>query len=193
MTTPVLHLIVGPNGAGTPTLYAKVIGPITGLDFINADEIARARWPGEEVERSYDAARLAEVERSRRITERRSFVAETVFSHESKLGLIDRAQAGGFIVTVHVVIVPEDLSVARVTDRVHLGGHQVPEEKIRARYQRLWPLVAEAVRRADEAHVYDNSTTRTALERVASFTRGVPVGPPSWPDWTPEPLRSLSS
>lgn len=192
MSTPVLHLIVGPNGAGKSTLYAKVIGPTTRLDFVNADEIAHARWPGEEVERSYDAAVLAAEERDRRIADRRSFVAETVFSHESKLALIDQARANGYVVILHVVIVPEELAVARVADRARVGGHDVPEDKIRSRYYRLWPLVVDAIGRADEAHVYDNSTTAAALRRVASFVRGQPLEEPSWPDWTPDPLRALA-
>ncbi len=192
MSSPVLNLIVGPNGAGKSTLYAKVIGPTTRLDFVNADEIAHARWPGEEVERSYDAAVLAAEERDRRIADRRSFVAETVFSHESKLALIDQARANGYVVILHVVIVPEELAVARVADRVQVGEHDVPEDKIRSRYHRLWPLVVDAIGRVDEAHVYDNSTTAAALRRVASFFSGQPLEEPSWPEWTPEPLRSLT-
>ncbi|MGI8793392.1 MAG: AAA family ATPase [Acidimicrobiales bacterium] len=191
MSTPVLHLLVGPNGAGKSTLYAKVIGPTTRLEFVNADEIAHDRWPGEEVERSYDAAVLAAEERDRRIAERRSFVAETVFSHESKLALIDQARANGYVVILHLVIVPEELAFARVADRVRVGGHDVPEDKIRSRYRRLWPLVVDAIGRVDEAHVYDNSITTAALRRVAAFARGQPLEEPSWPEWTPNPLRGL--
>ena len=38
--TPVLYLIVGPNGAGKTTLFERVIGPATGLEFVNADRFA---------------------------------------------------------------------------------------------------------------------------------------------------------
>lgn len=192
MSTPVLHLIVGPNGAGRSTLYDKLIGPTTQLDFVNADEIARARWPGEEMERSYDAAILAARERISRIAERRSFAAETVFSHESKLELIDHARAHGYLVVLHVVIIPEALAVARVADRVRVGGHGVPEDKIRSRYHRVWPLIADAVGRVDEAHVYDNSTTSAALRQVVSVVRGQPVSAPAWPDWVPGQIRELT-
>ncbi len=40
------------------------------------------------------------------------FIAETVFSHPSKLDLIDHAYAAGFTVFLHVMLVPEDLAVA---------------------------------------------------------------------------------
>ena len=190
MSTPVLHLIVGPNGAGKSTLYAKLIGPITRLDLVDANEIAHARWPGEEVDRSYEAAALAS-EEDRRIAERCSFVAETVFSHESELVLIDHARASGYIVVLHVVIVPEDLAVARIADRVRVGGHDVPEEKVCSRYRRLWTFVVEAIVDADEAHIYDNSTTTAALRRVATFVRGRPLEEPTWPEWTPDLIRAL--
>jgi predicted ABC-type ATPase len=191
VSTPTLHLIVGPNGAGKSTLYAKIIRPVTEIDFINADEIAREQWPGHEVERSYDAALLAAKERDLRIAQRLSFVAETVFSHESKLELIDRAKANGYVVILHVVVVPVDLAVARVADRVRAGGHDVPEDKIRSRYDRLWPFVADAIGRVDEAWVYENVGAATALRLIASFVRGKLCEEPSWPPWIPEPLRSL--
>ncbi len=57
----------------------------------------------------------------------RSFIAETVFSHPSKLELIDTAHAAGYTVVVHVVLIPEELAVQRVSHRVSAGGHDVPE------------------------------------------------------------------
>ena len=40
MGDPVLHLLAGPNGAGKSTFYQEILGPATGLPFVNADEIA---------------------------------------------------------------------------------------------------------------------------------------------------------
>ena len=55
-----LDLLVGPNGAGKTTFFERIIAPDRpGLPFVNADRIAAARFPGEEVERAYDAARIA--------------------------------------------------------------------------------------------------------------------------------------
>ena len=184
---PVLHLIVGPNGAGKTTLYEHVLGPATGLPFINADQIARARWPGEEVERSYDAAKLAAAQRDGAIRQGRSFLAETVFSHPSKLDLIRAAQAQGYLVELHVVMIPEELAVARVECRVRAGGHDVPAEKVRGRFQRLWELVREAIALADQATVYDNARARKPFRVVARYVEGRPLGPAIWPTWSPLP------
>jgi predicted ABC-type ATPase len=182
---PVLHLLVGPNGSGKSTLYERVIGPTTHLEFVNADVIAADRWPDDPVGRSYDAAVAAGERRSELIEERRSFATETVFSHESKLDLVRSALDAGFLVTLHVVVVPEGLSVARVTSRVRSGGHAVPEVKVRERYRRLWPLVATAITIATTAVVYDNSSATTPLRVVGRFERGRPVADPEWPSWAP--------
>ncbi len=38
--------------------------------------------------------------------------------------------AGGYIVHLHVVVIPVDLALARAADRVARGGHRVAEERI---------------------------------------------------------------
>lgn len=191
MSDPVLHLLAGPNGAGKSTLYDTVIGPVTHLEFINADVIAARRWPKNAAAKSYEAARLAAERRSKLIKARTSFVTETVFSHESKLDVVDAAVDAGYLVTVHVVMVPEALAVARVSSRVAVGGHSVPETKIRERYARLWPLVATAITVVDTAVIYDNSRARTPFRVVATFRSGLVVGQQHWPAWAPGPLRAL--
>jgi predicted ABC-type ATPase len=188
MPDPVLHLLVGSNGAGRSSLYEHVIGPTTHLEFVNADIIAATRWPEEAAAMSYEAAALATERRSALIESRSSFVTETVFSHTSKLDLIQSALDTGYLVNLHVVVVPEELAIARVASRVDAGGHHVPEGKIRDRYQRRWPLVAEAVRVVDTATIYDNSRATTPFRVVARFERGVLLGEPVWPTWTPDAL-----
>ncbi len=183
---PVLHLIVGPNGAGKSTLFRLVIAPNTGLPFVNADDIAATRWPDDAEARSYDAARIADEERATLIAERRSFAAETVFSHASKLDLIRQARQEGYVVVLHVVLVPEDVAVGRVAERVEHGtGHTVPEEKIRSRYARLWELVASAISLVHAAFVYDNSDVDRPFRTVGVFRDGHLVETTAWPAWAP--------
>ena len=188
MPDPVLHLIAGPNGAGKSTLHDAVIGPATRLEFVNADVIAAERWPEDPVGRSYDASVAAAERRTELIKRRMSFVTETVFSHGSKLELIHTAVDAGYLVTVHVVMVPEPLAVARVASRVGIGGHTVPEDKIRERYGRLWPLVASAISLVESVVVYDNSRAQRPFRVVARFEHGSVLGEPDWPAWTPGEL-----
>ncbi|MBS4753811.1 AAA family ATPase [Nocardioides sp. zg-ZUI104] len=185
-----LDLVVGPNGAGKSTFVDRVLLPVLPhRAFVNADEIAKLYWPGDEVEKSRVAARLAEVLRSAFIALQEPFIAETVFSHSSKLDLIRDATAGGYRVHLHVLMLPEDDTVARVAKRVGQGGHAVPEDKIRGRYQRLWHNVADAVRLCDTADLYDN--TANSPVRTARFSGGVAHGAVSWPGWAPEVLTAL--
>ena len=184
-----LDLVVGPNGAGKSTFVDNILLPILPHQaFVNADEIAKLYWPGDEVEKSLVAARLADVLRTAFIAMREPFIAETVFSHSSKIDLIREAVAAGYRVHLHVLMLPEGDTVARVEKRVTQGGHEVPEAKIRSRYQRLWVNVVDAVRLCDTADIYDNTGRRPAL--VARFSGGVAHGAISWPAWTPAPLTN---
>jgi predicted ABC-type ATPase len=189
MGDPVLHLLAGPNGAGKTTFYEHVLEPATHLEFINADVIAAQRWPDSTVEHAYEAAELAEAERRDHLAEGRSFVAETVFSHPSKVDLVADAKAAGYLVTLHVIVIPEALAVARVANRVTHGGHDVPTDKIRGRYQRLWSHVRDAIAIVDDAFVYDNSRANTPYRLIATYTHGRLTGEPHWPAWTPDALR----
>lgn len=155
---PILWLVGGPNGAGKSTYYRREIAPRFKAPFINADVIAARHWPQDAEAHSYEAAKLAEAERQTCLRERRSFVAETVFSHPSKLELLHQARAGGFEVWLsYINLVSANLSAMRVADRVTRGGHNVPLDKIAARYARVRELMAHAVLLADKAWVLDNS------------------------------------
>jgi predicted ABC-type ATPase len=184
-----LDLVVGPNGAGKSTFVAFTLAPLLPLSpFVNADEIARQRWPGDAERHSYEAARIAAATRTALIGAGRSFIAETVFSHPSKLELVADAHARDYTVVLHVLLIPEDLAVERVRHRVLAGGHDVAEEKIRERHRRLWDLVVQAIGSCDSASVYDNSRPK-GPRIVAQFAGGQLIGSPNWPRWTPAPLQ----
>lgn len=188
---PILHLLAGPNGVGKSTFVARILEPVTHLPFINADVIAAERWPNAQAAHAYEASRAATLERNRRLAARDSFITETVFSHPSKLDLVDVAAARGYIVHLHVIMLPADVAVRRVSERVQYdAGHDVPEEKIRQRYERLWSLIAIARSRADRADFYDNSLAERPFRHVAEYQNGLAIGEPSWPEWTPLTLIS---
>ena len=188
MSDPVLHLLAGTNGAGKSTFYANVLAP-SSMEYVNADEIAAQHWPGEEMDRAYDAAKMAARRREALIAQRSSFVTETVFSHESKVELVRQASLCGYIVILYIILVPEDLAVLRVQIRSEGGGHDVPEAKIRSRHQRLWAHVSQAIDVAEQAHVYDNSSASVPFREVAFYRYGIPTYPPEWPSWAPDELR----
>jgi hypothetical protein len=74
------------------------------------------------------------------MTDGKSFTTGTVFSHPSKVDRVNEAIDHGYLVHLHVILVPVDVAVNRVFERVQDGGHDVPE-RIRERNARLWDLI----------------------------------------------------
>jgi predicted ABC-type ATPase len=188
---PTLHILAGPNGAGKSTLYATQVQPVNPtVEFVNADKLA-AKYFGHNASTEAEAAKgqqLAEQRRAALMAERKSLITESTFSHPSKLELIQEAKALGYKVAVyHVNVRSPDISVARVKDRVTSGGHDVPEDRIRARYERSKALIKEAVINADRGLVFDNSRLGQPPEMTLSFERGqVTYASDRVPNWASE-------
>lgn len=182
---PSLVLLAGPNGAGKSTLYQTRVAPSFAGPFVNADLIQRDELKDASMEASYRAAEIAAERRASLLDARKSFVTETVFSHPSKLDIITDARTRGYIIVVmHVGVDGPDLSVARVRGRTEEGGHSVPEEKIRARYDRGQPLIRQAVLRADRGMVFDNSKLNQPPHLVLLFASGrLAQAEAVLPDW----------
>jgi predicted ABC-type ATPase len=182
---PSLVLLAGPNGAGKSTLYQTRVAPSFAGPFINADVIQRDELGDATMRASYKAAEIARDRRRAALAAGKSFVTETVFSHPSKIEIIEDARARGYIVIVmHVGVEGPDLSVARVKTRAREGGHDVPEDKIRARYDRGQPLIRAAVLRADRGMVFDNSRLNEPPRQVLVFARGGLIQAEAYsPEW----------
>ncbi|RVJ34985.1 zeta toxin family protein, partial [Sinorhizobium medicae] len=167
---PSLVLLAGPNGAGKSTLYQTRVAPRFAGPFVKADIIQRKEIKDASTEASYKAAEVARDRRAELFGSGKSFATGTVFSHPSKLEIIEEARSRGYIVIVmHVGVESPDLSVARVKGPVGEGGHDVPEEKIRTRYTRGQPLIRKAILRSDRGMVFDNSRLNEPPRQVLAF------------------------
>ena len=164
-------MIAGPNGSGKTTLVERIRADGIPLHrYINADDIA-ATLSGDYGARVRAAQSLAEAERDACIERGESFSFETVMSHPSKIELLHRAKGAGFTVAVVFVATESaDLNVARVSQRVGTGGHDVPERNIRERYVRTLSLLPAAMAAADVVVLYDNTTV------LRPFYRRSPAG-----------------
>ncbi len=158
---PVFHLLAGPNGAGKSTLYRAQVsngGIGSALEFVNADVYEQSHLQHiTDIQKRSEAAReWADSRRKVLLKSRTSFVSETVFSHESKLALITHARKTGFDVVLYVVSLDDPQALlARVSQRVREGGHNVPSQRILERYPRTMANLKKAVRLADLAFLYD--------------------------------------
>ena len=188
MGQPVFYLLAGPNGAGKSTLYRALVLARTipaAAEFVNADqyEATHLQNVADPEQRSEQARQWADARRAALVQAGQSFVSETVFSHESKLALIQDAQAKGFFVMLLVVALdqPERL-LERVAQRVLEGGHPVPPARILARYPRTLAQLNPAVRLADAAILYDSADVSPGTHIAVATCKG---------DWTQELVQPM--
>lgn len=146
---PALAVFCGPNGSGKSTLTKEILRRGTDLGtYINPDDIA-AGLRGSLEERTREAQKQADALREQCLAERRDFAFETVFSHPSKLAFMERAAEAGYQIHVFLVTLPSpEMNVERVRLRVASGGHDVPADRIVARWKRVMAMLPEIVRRA---------------------------------------------
>jgi predicted ABC-type ATPase len=179
---PSLTIVAGPNGCGKSTTIAKLA--IEGKEnLLDGDRIAKEMCPDNPDSAAIPAGREV-IRRTRKyLAEGKSFVLETTLSSGRTVQLIPEARSHGFTVAVMYLCVSNaDRAVLRVRDRVAKGGHNIPEETIRRRFERSLQNAAEAFRLADTALVFDNAAA--APRQVLVVERGVITwraeNPPDW-------------
>ena len=149
---PEIIVFAGPNGSGksTMTRMVKTIGA-----YINADDIKKANLCSD-----MEAAIKAEELREAMLEKEADFTFETVLSTDRNLKLLRRAKENGYFVRgIYVLTSNPDVNVVRVNVRESLGGHGVPEGKIRTRYYKALKLIPQLVELCDVLHIYDNTNT----------------------------------
>ena len=174
----VLVVVAGPNGAGKTTFVETFI-KTTGLRIVNPDEIARALSPDAPDTVAYEAAQLADTVRRDLVARRVSFCMETVFSDPAgeKVAFLREVRAGGYAVfVVFIGLTSSDLAIARVMQRVEAGGHDVPDEKIVARFPRTLDNLRQAIAFVDHVFLFDNSSADEPYRFVAEFAGARLVG-----------------
>jgi predicted ABC-type ATPase len=171
---PFVIVAAGPNGAGKTTFVDHFIRP-SSLRIINPDEIARGLAPLSPESVAYEAADVADALRGRLVAAGSPFCTETVFSDPagSKLAFLKSAQRSGYVVfLVFIGLESAALSSARVAQRVEKGGHDIPDDKLEARYPRTLSNLKSALAFVNHALILDNSSADHPYRFVAEFQRG---------------------
>jgi predicted ABC-type ATPase len=136
-SSPNVVVLAGPNGAGKSTSATSILKDALGVnEFVNADVIAQG-LSGFEPERAGLAAGRIMLARLRELARQRSsFAFETTLASRSFAPWIADLMRTGYQFHLVFLWLPHpDLAVARVAARVRDGGHDVPEETIRRRYE----------------------------------------------------------
>jgi predicted ABC-type ATPase len=166
---PIVVALAGPNGAGKTTFYHAHLRS-AGLRLVNADVLARELKMD-----AYAAARAAGAIREELVRQRESFVFETVFSDPvgDKLGFLRAAAEAGYTVLLCFIgVAGPEVSEERVAMRVLQGGHDVPSEKLTARFPRILENLRTALREVPHVWVFDNDDLRRPYRLVAVVEGG---------------------
>jgi len=105
-------------------------------EYVNSDEFAKSLSPFSPESAFITASRYMLKKVQFLFDRREDFCIETTLATRSLLKMVREAQAQGYFVTVlYMWLRSPDMAVARVAARVEAGGHNIPEETIRRRYQ----------------------------------------------------------
>lgn len=132
-----LFIIAGCNGAGKTTASYTILPEILDCDeFVNADEIAKGLSPFRPDKAGIQAGRLMLQRIQYLLKENQNFAFETTLATKSYKNLVSEAQTRGYMVTlIYFYLNSQNLAVKRVETRVKEGGHNIPEDVIRRRYE----------------------------------------------------------
>lgn len=118
---------------------------------------------------SYTVALLVNFLQDEFINRGISFSQETVFSHLSKVESLAKARNAGFRTYLYFVATDDaEINVGRVANRIAQGGHDVPDAKIKARFQRSLENLPAALPHLSRAFFFDNSGAE--MKYLASYS-----------------------
>ena len=159
MTKRIL-IIAGPNGAGKTTFATEFLTNEAGCPtFVNADLIAAGLNPFQPARSALQAGRLMLDMIDTYVGRGESFAFETTLSGRGYARMILGWQARGYRVNLFFLRLPTpEMALARVRSRVAEGGHDVPEEVVRRRFEAGWRNFREVyMELVDEWALYDAS------------------------------------
>ena len=175
-TQPTILIIAGPNGAGKTTFAMEFLanegrGSPT---FVNADLIAAGLNPLQPEAEAVAAGRMMLNMLRDNVGQGRSFAFETTLSGRTYARMIPQWQQQGYRVRLFFLRLPApEVAIARVKQRVAVGGHHIPDDTARRRFAAGWYNFERVYRDlVDGWSLHDSITAAPALidERPAMST-----------------------
>ena len=162
---PKLYIIAGPNGAGKTT-FAKEFLPNHAhcSNFVNADLIAAGLSPFSPSSVSIKAGKLLLAQIQEFLGQKADFAFESTLSGRTYVSLIKKIKKLGYSVTVFFLWIPDiKLAHERIKQRVKSGGHDVPFDDVKRRFERSRNNFIKLYEPLCDAWVlFDNSARRYA-------------------------------
>ena len=136
--SPGVVVLGGPNGAGKSTAAPRLLrGSLKVEEFVNADTLAQGLSAFRPQDVALEAGRITLARLDSLESQRKSFAFESTLASHALVRRLRRLKQRGYSVHVVYLWLPTvDLALARVAERVRTGGHDVPAEAVRRRFDR---------------------------------------------------------
>jgi predicted ABC-type ATPase len=136
--SPGVVVLGGPNGAGKSTAAPRLLrGSLRVEEFVNADTLAQGLSAFRPQDVALEAGRITLARLDSLESQRKSFAFESTLASHALVRRLRRLKKRGYSVHVVYLWLPTvDLALARVAERVRTGGHDVPAEAVRRRFDR---------------------------------------------------------
>lgn len=155
-----LFIIAGCNGAGKTTAAYNIMPHVLNVaQFVNADEIARGLSPFNPESVAIEAGRIMLNRIDELLDQNKSLTIETTLATRSYARLIQKAHQKGYnVILLYFWLNSPELAIERVATRVRNGGHNIPADIIRRRYNKsICNLFRIFLPICDVWNLYDNS------------------------------------
>jgi predicted ABC-type ATPase len=152
-------IIAGPNGAGKTTFAREFLPTDVALpNFVNADLIAAGLSPFAPDLAAFKAGRIMLETIADYAKRGESFSFETTLSGLTYAQMIPVWRSSGYLVKLIFLSLPNvEIALERVATRVMQGGHNVPEDVIRRRFEHGIKNFDRYKALVDSWQLYDNS------------------------------------
>lgn len=157
---PHVIIIAGCNGAGKSTSAPALLRDVVHIEnFVNADVIAQGLSAFNPEGASIEAGRIMLSRIKTLASEKENFAFETTLASRTFAGWLKQLKSKSYQFHLMFLWLKDvELAISRVADRVRMGGHSIPEETIRRRYEaglsNFFNLYSPI---ANSWHFYDNS------------------------------------
>lgn len=159
LSNPAFTLIAGANGSGKTTLTRWNSDSFREIPVLDPDTIGNTLQSATTAAFPIAGARQVLRSASEHLRKAESFAVETTLAGKSYLRMMLDARRRGFeLVLVYIGTEKVEINLARIRNRVLAGGHDVPEDDVRRRYERSFENLPTAIERADHTILFDNST-----------------------------------
>jgi predicted ABC-type ATPase len=171
-----IFVIAGPNGAGKTTAAFTLLPDFIGVDeYINADSIAYGLSPFNPEAVAIQAGKLMLERIHTVLNQNKNLAFETTLASKTFVKLLQDSRAKGYKINIIFLWLHSvELAINRVKLRVEQGGHSIPEETIKRRYERgLLNLFNLYMPLADCWWLHDNSGAN--LEIISGKLQNKPI------------------